>query len=99
MQRKTRSPLFAASAHESRSRHGKLGEQLLEAPARRSMSGSRRSRPMFLGVFRLQHFPGWPHERVAVALGMWSTRRGIKVTFEGRSVNDSPVIWVCFGPA
>jgi hypothetical protein len=28
---------------------------------------------------------------------MWSTRRGIKVTFEGRTVRDVPVIWVCFG--
>jgi hypothetical protein len=47
-------------------------------------------------LFRLQHFPGWPHERVAAALGMWSTRLGIRVIFEGRTVNDVPVILVCF---
>jgi hypothetical protein len=48
-------------------------------------------------LFRFQHFPGWPHERVAAALGLWSTRQGVKVTFEGRTVRDVPVIWVCFG--
>ena len=26
-------------------------------------------------LFRLQYFPGWPHERVAAALGLWSTRQ------------------------
>jgi hypothetical protein len=47
-------------------------------------------------LFRLQHFPGWPHERVAAALGLWSTRQGVKVSFEGRNVRDVPVIFVCF---
>jgi hypothetical protein len=28
---------------------------------------------------------------------MWSTRLGIKVTFEGRTVSDVPVIVVTFG--
>ena len=48
-------------------------------------------------LFRSEHFPDWPHERIAAMLGMWSTRRGIKVIFEARTVNDLPVIWVCFG--
>jgi hypothetical protein len=26
--------------------------------------------------FCLQYFPGWEHERVAAALGLWSTRQG-----------------------
>jgi hypothetical protein len=52
---------------------------------------------MQLGALRLQFFPGWPHERVAAALGMWSTRQGIKVRFEGREGRDIPVIFVCFG--
>jgi hypothetical protein len=47
-------------------------------------------------LFRLQYFPGWPNERVAAALGLWSTRIGVRVTFEGRDVRDVPVIFVCF---
>jgi hypothetical protein len=42
--------------------------------------------------FRLQHFPGWPHERVAAALGLWSTRQGIKVSFEARDVQAGGAI-------
>jgi hypothetical protein len=45
----------------------------------------------------LQHFPRWEHEDVAAALGAWASRHGIKVTFEGRTVRNLPVIWVCFG--
>jgi hypothetical protein len=48
-------------------------------------------------LFRRQHFPGWPHERIAAALGMWSTRTSIRVSFEGRTVRELPVIYVCFG--
>jgi hypothetical protein len=40
-------------------------------------------------LFRLQHFPGWDHEEVAAALGAWSRRHGLKVTFEGRTVRDA----------
>jgi hypothetical protein len=48
-------------------------------------------------LFRLQHFPGWPYECIAAVLGVWSTRTGVKVTFEGRTVRDVPVIWISFG--
>jgi hypothetical protein len=34
---------------------------------------------------------------VAAALGAWSRRHGIKVTFEGRTVRGLPVIFVCLG--
>jgi hypothetical protein len=41
-------------------------------------------------LFRLNCFPGWPHERVATALGLWSTRQGIKVSFEARDIRAAP---------
>jgi|SRR5687767_7494616 len=51
-------------------------------------------------LFRLNCFPGWPHERVAAALGLWSTRHGIRVSFESRDVQAGgaiiPAICVCF---
>jgi hypothetical protein len=47
--------------------------------------------------FRLRHLPGWVHEDVAAALGGWSRRIGVKIRFEGRTVRDLPVIFVCFG--
>jgi hypothetical protein len=51
-------------------------------------------------LFRLQHFPGWPHERVAAALGLWSTQQGVKVSFEARDVEAAgaiiPAICVSF---
>jgi hypothetical protein len=47
-------------------------------------------------LFRLQYFPGWPNERVAEALGLWSTRTGVRVAFEGRTARNAPVIFVCF---
>jgi hypothetical protein len=43
-------------------------------------------------LFRLQHFPGWPHERVAAALGLWSTRQGIVVAFESRDIQTARAI-------
>jgi hypothetical protein len=43
-------------------------------------------------LLRLEHFPGWPHEHVAVALGLWSKRAGIKVTFEGRDVQAAAAV-------
>jgi hypothetical protein len=43
-------------------------------------------------LFRLQHFPGWPHERVAAALGMWSKRAGITVSFEARDIESAGAI-------
>src|SRR5687767_1624975 len=51
-------------------------------------------------LFRLQHFPGWPQERVAAALGLWSTRQSIRVSFEWRDMDAAgaiiPGIVVCF---
>jgi hypothetical protein len=51
-------------------------------------------------LFRLNCFPGWPHERVAAALGLWSTRQGIRVSFESRDMEAAgaiiPAIAVCF---
>jgi hypothetical protein len=47
-------------------------------------------------LFRLQYFPGWPHERVRAALGLWGLRAGVAVCLERRDVRDSPVIFVCF---
>jgi hypothetical protein len=35
-------------------------------------------------LFRLQYFPGWPHERVAAALGIWQRSAGIDVKWDER---------------
>jgi hypothetical protein len=43
-------------------------------------------------LFRLNCFPGWPHERVAAALGLWSTRQRIKVSFEARDIEAGGAI-------
>jgi hypothetical protein len=43
-------------------------------------------------LFRLQHFPGWPHERVAAVLGLWSTRQGIVVAFVSRDMEAAGAI-------
>jgi hypothetical protein len=48
-------------------------------------------------LFRVQYFPGWEHEDVAAALGLWATRTGVKVTFESHEIRGVPVIWVRFG--
>jgi hypothetical protein len=47
-------------------------------------------------LFRLQHFPGWEQQEIAAVLGVWSHRHGIELTFEGRTVQDLQVTWVCF---
>jgi hypothetical protein len=44
-------------------------------------------------LFRVQYFPGLEH----AILGAWSTRHGVRVTFEKRTVREMPVIFVCIG--
>jgi hypothetical protein len=52
---------------------------------------------MLLGGLPASALPGLAARAPGWALGMWSTRHGIKVSFEGRDVCDIPVIFVCFG--
>ena len=44
-------------------------------------------RPSARTLLKISHFPGWPHERVAAALGIWQRSAGIDVKWEQREVD------------
>lgn len=47
-------------------------------------------------LFRLEYFPGWKPARIAAALGAWSRRQGLTVSFEIRKQHNVDIIYMLF---